>query len=174
MTYTRVNWQDSPDTTTPIDAANLNVMDEGIATLDAAVAPGTQLDFEEITSSQSPVTATTEGTSVSAITGNSVSYDGSRVKIEFWAPGVNWSSGPVIITGVFFRDTTPLGQWIIADISTNVGGRNMTPGVLFDTPGSGSHTYAVKTFVTGNSAFVRAGTGGTGNDSPAFLRVTKA
>lgn len=31
--YTRVNWQDSPSTATPTDAANFNVMDAGIAAL---------------------------------------------------------------------------------------------------------------------------------------------
>lgn len=30
-TYTRVNWRNSPDVSTPINANNLNVMDEGIA-----------------------------------------------------------------------------------------------------------------------------------------------
>jgi len=34
MSYSRVNWQDSPSTASPIDATNLNVMDAGIATLD--------------------------------------------------------------------------------------------------------------------------------------------
>lgn len=38
MAYTRVNWVDLPATTTPVDAANLNVMDAGIA---AAYVQGT-------------------------------------------------------------------------------------------------------------------------------------
>lgn len=31
MAYKRVNWEDSPSTKTPINAANLNTMDKGIA-----------------------------------------------------------------------------------------------------------------------------------------------
>lgn len=31
LSYTRVNWQDAPSTTTPMDAANFDVMDAGIA-----------------------------------------------------------------------------------------------------------------------------------------------
>ena len=31
VSYTRVNWEDSPSTNTPINAANLNVMDKGIS-----------------------------------------------------------------------------------------------------------------------------------------------
>lgn len=38
MAYTRVNWVDLPATTTPVDAANLNIMDAGIA---AAYVQGT-------------------------------------------------------------------------------------------------------------------------------------
>lgn len=38
MSYTRVNWVDSPSTATPIDAANLNVMDAGVAANATAIA----------------------------------------------------------------------------------------------------------------------------------------
>ena len=34
MSYTRVNWQDSPSTQTPISASNLNIMDKGIKDLE--------------------------------------------------------------------------------------------------------------------------------------------
>ena len=34
MAYTRVNWEDLPSTDTPINAANLNKMDEGIKDLE--------------------------------------------------------------------------------------------------------------------------------------------
>jgi len=34
MAYTRVNWEDLPSTDTPINAVNLNIMDEGIYDLD--------------------------------------------------------------------------------------------------------------------------------------------
>lgn len=37
MAYTRVNWQDYPNTSTPINAANLNKMDAGIAALDTKI-----------------------------------------------------------------------------------------------------------------------------------------
>ena len=56
--YTRVGWQDAPSTDTPIDAANLNHMDNGILALSQEV--DTELDslredftsFEEETSSR--------------------------------------------------------------------------------------------------------------------------
>ena len=42
MAYTRVNWQNSPSHATPLSAENLNVMDEGIENLDAAVTEATE------------------------------------------------------------------------------------------------------------------------------------
>ena len=35
--YTRVNWQNSPSTVTPISAENLNKMDKGIDDVDSAL-----------------------------------------------------------------------------------------------------------------------------------------
>lgn len=37
MAYTKINWQDLPNTTTPINATNLNKMDKGIADANGAV-----------------------------------------------------------------------------------------------------------------------------------------
>lgn len=37
MEYNRVNWKDYPDTTTKLNAENLNKMDEGIAAAKAAI-----------------------------------------------------------------------------------------------------------------------------------------
>lgn len=38
MAYDRINWKDSPDSTTPLSAANLNKMDVAIASLDSTVS----------------------------------------------------------------------------------------------------------------------------------------
>lgn len=52
MSYSRVNWKDFPDTSTPVDAANLNQMDIGIAaaatiatTLDSFAVPAANVAF---------------------------------------------------------------------------------------------------------------------------------
>lgn len=37
MSYKRVNWEDSPSTATPLNAKNLNIMDEGISNLETEV-----------------------------------------------------------------------------------------------------------------------------------------
>lgn len=49
MSYTRVNWQDSPSTTTPISAANLNTMDAGIKDLDTALTTTSESLTQSIT-----------------------------------------------------------------------------------------------------------------------------
>lgn len=43
MSYTRVNWQNAPSTATPVNAENLNTMDEGIADAHSQLAETTPL-----------------------------------------------------------------------------------------------------------------------------------
>lgn len=124
-----------------------------------------ELDYAQITANVA-ISATTEGTAQTVITGNAVTYDGStRVKIEFYSPKFNISSGN---TGdlVLLRDTTVIGH---AEGTTAMPYR----AEVFETPASGSHTYTAKAY--GNSACtVQAGPGGSGQFFPAFLRVTTA
>lgn len=235
MAYTRVNWVDLPATTTPVDAANLNVMDSGIAaaattatTLDqfaAAAAnvalgshkitglangsassdaaafgqipatlqptdpgtskvwgstgsgasvgvfpPGYQWDRKTVTTGTIAVTATTEGTANTLATGNSVTYDGTEVKVEFWAPRYS-HAGDLALTFVVLRDATVVGQ----AASEIVSGGSIIPKIeCFDTPAAGAHTYAVKAFVSSGTVNVSSGVGGSGTFLPLFMRVTKA
>lgn len=139
---------------------------------------GGEWDYKQATSDITGVNATTEGGAVAVITGNAVTFDGTRVKVEFFAPEIAYVAGTGTnkLTVVFLRDTTVVGQAVVLETgSTFVGG----PGVkasCFDTPAAGSHTYAVKAFsaATGPNYTVKAGAGGSGNLVPAYLRVTKA
>jgi hypothetical protein len=131
---------------------------------------GTQLDYAQITTSTAAISVSTEATAAAVITGNSVSYDGSKVKIEFYG---NVMSTQVQATFVVLRDATVVGQATFMNYANNVSSACLAE--MFDTPAAGAHTYAVKVFTAaGNSVTVKAGPGGSGNLSPAFLRVTKA
>jgi hypothetical protein len=152
----------------------------GVATLDAtglvpisqlpAAGAGSQLDYAQITTSTAAITVSTEATAAAVITGNSVSYDGSKVKIEFYC---NVMSTQVQATFVVLRDATVVGQATFMNYANNASSAYLAE--MFDTPAAGAHTYAVKVFtVAGNSVTVKAGPGGSGNLSPTFLRVTKA
>ena len=132
--------------------------------------PGQELDFAQITANPSGITATTEGTSQAVITGNSVYYDGSRVKIEFFVPKLT-SAASLTATFVVYRDSTVLGQVYGGTVNTAL---QTVDFELFDTPAAGAHTYAVKAFVSTSTLTVNAGAGGSGNLLPGWLRVTKA
>jgi hypothetical protein len=132
--------------------------------------PGQEFDYEQITINPSGITATTEGTSQPVITGNSVYYDGSRVKISFFVPELT-SSAKLDAAYVVYRDSTVVGQVFAATVDTIVGASQFE---LFDTPPAGAHTYAVKAFVTTGTLTVDVGAGGSGNLVPGWLRVTKA
>ena len=132
--------------------------------------PGQEFDYEAITANPAGITATTEGTSQAVITGNSVYYDGSRVKVSFCVPKLT-SSGSLTATFVVYRDSTVIGQVFGGTINTSLEAIEFE---LFDTPAAGAHAYAVKAFVSTGTLTVNVGAGGSGNLIPGWLRVTKA
>jgi hypothetical protein len=132
--------------------------------------PGQELDYAQITSNPAGITATTEGTSQAVISGNSVYYDGSRVKLSFFVPKLT-SSGSLTATFVVYRDSTVVGQVFGGTVNTTLQG---TEFELFDTPATGAHTYAVKAFVSTGTLTVNVGSGGSGNLVPGWIRVAKA
>ena len=134
--------------------------------------PGAQLDYQQITANSVGISATTEATAVTIITGNSVTYDGTQVKIEVYCPSVLGVNATSTYLGVF-RDTTAIGQAKWAGSTSSVGWQGGLH-CLFDTPAAGAHTYSVKCFVSGGPNTINAGPGGSGNLVPAYLRVTKA
>jgi len=132
--------------------------------------PGQEFDYAQITANPSGITATTEGTSQPVITGDSVYFDGSRVKVSFFVPKLS-SSASLNATFVVYRDSTVIGQVFGGVVNTTQEGIEFE---LFDTPAAGAHAYAVKAFVSGGTLTVNAGAGGSGNLVPGWLRVTKA
>ncbi len=132
--------------------------------------PGQELDFAEITANPAGITATTEGTSQPVITGDSVYYDGSRVKISFSVPKLS-ASASLTPTFVVYRDSTVVGQVFGGTVNTTLQAIQFD---LFDSPPAGAHTYAVKAFVSTGTLTVNVGTGGSGNLLPGWLRVSKA
>jgi hypothetical protein len=139
---------------------------------------GAELDFKQVTSDVTGISATTEAAATSVIAGNAVLFDGSRVKLEFFAPEVAYVAGTGTnkLTLVFLRDTTVVGQAVILESGSTFVSSKAAQATCFDTPAAGSHTYAVKAFSSATSPnyTVKAGAGGSGALVPAFLRVTKA
>lgn len=132
--------------------------------------PGQEFDYAQIIANPAGITATTEGTSQAVITGDSVYYDGSRVKVSFFVPKLS-ASASLTTTFVVYRDSTVVGQVFGGTVNTTSQGVEFE---LFDTPAAGAHTYAVKAFVSAGTLTVTVGAGGSGNLLPGWLRVTKA
>lgn len=132
--------------------------------------PGQELDYAQITASPAGITATTEATSQTVVAGNAVYYDGSRVKVSFFAPRLA-SAAAQTATFVVYRDSTVIGQVFAGSVNTTAPAIDFE---LFDTPSVGAHTYTVKAFVSTSTLTVGAGAGGSGNLVPAWLRVAKA
>ena len=132
--------------------------------------PGQELDYVQITANPAGITATSEATSQTVIAGDSVYYDGSRVKVSFFIPKLS-SSASLTVTYVVYRDTTVVGQVFGGTVNTTLQGTDFE---IFDTPAVGAHTYKVAAFVSAGTLTANAGAGGSGNLVPGWLRVTKA
>lgn len=132
-----------------------------------------ELDYAQVTA---PVTTTSaardESTAVTLVSGASVSYDGSRVKIECWCPSIAGSVG-LTFTLVVFRDGTALGR-AQAICGSGVGGNAPIHIIVFDTPSAGAHTYKAGIFSSSGTCTASAGPGTSGNFAPAFIRVERA
>jgi len=130
---------------------------------------GAQIDYAQITADVS-ITHTTEGTADTVVTGNSITYDGTKNNVEFWCPNI--TSNAIAAVFVLLRDSTVLGQAISSAANVINGGFKAE---VFDTPTAAAHTYAVKAFQSSvGTLTVKAGAGGSGVLLPPFLRVTKA
>jgi hypothetical protein len=139
---------------------------------------GGELDFKQATADITGITATTEAGATTVLTGNSAAYDGSRVKVEFYAPEIAYvaGSGTNKVTLVFLRDSTVIGQAVILETGSTLVNGEGPMAECFDTPPAGAHTYAVKAFAAATSPnyTLKAGAGGSGALVAAYLRVTKA
>lgn len=137
-----------------------------------------ELDYKQATADVTGITATSEAAATTVLTGNAVNFDGSRVKVEFFAPQITYvgGTGTNKLSLVFLRDSTVIGQAVILETGTAFTSGKAATASCFDTPSAGQHTYAVKAFAAATSPnyTVRAGAGGSGALVPAFLRVTKA
>ena len=139
---------------------------------------GGEWDYKQATADITGINATTEGGAATVLTGNAVTYDGTRVKLEFYAPEIVYVAGTGTnkLTAVFLRDSIVVGQAVVLESGSSFVSSEGAKAECFDTPSAGSHTYAVKAFAAATSPnyTVKAGAGGSGNLVPAYMRVTKA
>jgi Collagen triple helix repeat (20 copies) len=132
-----------------------------------------ELDYVQIIADSAAISATTEATAVAVVSSNSIVYDGSKIKIEFFA-GSTLPSAFLSLTLVWKRDGVVIGQTRHSNSARVANGIGVAPYyAFFDTPSPGAHVYSVSAFVDTGSVVFKASSGGPGNVLPTYLRVVK-
>lgn len=160
----------------PLGAVGTVVRSTGSANA-YAFPPGHELDYVENTTLGLSVTATTEATAQVIVTSSSVTFDGSPVWIEGYAPfwNPNPTAGPIIVLVLW--DNTAGASIGKAGV---LGGQSTSNayGILYArrriTPASGARVYSWRAYVSGGTGSVTGGAGGVGNYMPGYMRIAKA
>ena len=138
---------------------------------------GYEIGYDQITANVN-LTGTTEGTATTIITCAAHSFDGGLVLVEFYANGVRTGTpaGNDVVIGIF-ESGTLINR--IGEIQNPGAGATNNVGpfhtVCRFTPSAASHSYVIAGWVSAatGTPSVFAGTGGPGNNPPAWVRFTK-
>ena len=141
-----------------------------------ALPPGYEFDYVQITSAVS-ITATTEGTADTVVTGSAVSYDGSTiVMVEYWFPYYTAPTSAVVDTiFVLYDGASSIGFIGLYSVPSSASTQRPGPvrGIRRLTPSNASHTYSIRAYVSTGTGSVGAGAGGAGAHMPGFIRILK-
>lgn len=145
------------------------------STLVYAFPPGYEYDYAEYTGGNVSITATTEATANTIVTGNAVAYDGSTVvEIEFFAPlALPQATSTSSLIFYLYDGSSSIGLWGQVTPPTNASMRVPVQLTRRLTPSNASHTYSVRATTGSGTGIVAGGSGGTGNYMPLFIRITK-
>lgn len=135
-----------------------------------------ELDYTQKTSTTT-ITATSEATANTIVTAAAHTFNGTTIYlIEFFAPYAT-SGGVANGNMAFYLYDGSSSIGVISLISAEVTSMNAYVaiyGIRRLTPSAASHTYSVRARVSSGTGLVAAGAGGSGSDSPAFIRITRA
>lgn len=138
----------------------------------------TVLDYVQITSSAA-ISATSQATATTLITGSAVTYDGATpIYIEAFASSIDYGTNYGATANIHaFLDGSVLSrlqsnQWAGA---ASTGPHDSVMYALHKyTPTAGSHTFSLRGHYTGNASNLNCGTGASGTAAPAFLQIKRA
>jgi hypothetical protein len=133
-----------------------------------AYPPGYEFDYAQLTTGVN-ITATTEATANTVVTGGAVTYDGSTVVIiEAFVPSA--TKGTTYTQWWLYDGSSSIGAWGVLQVTG--GGSVYLRRRL--TPSNASHTYSLRGSVDGATGTATGGAGGAGVYVPGFIRITKA
>lgn len=135
---------------------------------------GQELDYAERTTNLS-VTATSEATADTIVTGAAVAYDGATtVMIDFSADSIEPSAGAGrYIAVVLYDGASSIGELFVARQGSTGTHDFPVYGRRRLTPSAATHTYSARAWVSTGTGLVSAGTGGSATAAPALLRITR-
>ena len=135
---------------------------------------GARLSYVEKTTNTT-ISATTEGTANTIVTAATIVFDGSTVVlIDYYAAAVSCGTGDVIFV---LYDDAGSGAASVGIIGEFTQGTSLTTAARLTrslTPTAASHTYSVRAYRATANGTVVAGAGGSGAYMPTFICLTKA
>jgi hypothetical protein len=125
-----------------------------------------EYDYAQWTTSVN-ITATTEATANTIVSGNPVVYDGATiVVIEAFIPSA--TKGTTYTQFWLFDGSSSIGAIGVCQVA---GGTSLKLETRL-TPSAGSHTYSLRGSVDGATGTATGGAGGAGAYRPGFIRIT--
>ena len=130
-----------------------------------------QLDYVEYTGNVS-ITATSEGTADTVVTGTSKAYVAEKMWVEFFSPNATpQATTDARLNFLLYEGATVRG--IFGYLETPGSATDDKPVLLRRriTPSAGTFSWIVKAYVSTGTGTVRAGAGGSGNLVPGYIAV---
>lgn len=140
----------------------------------SSFAPYRILAYNEFTTNTT-ITATTEGAAAIIVTASAVTAaSGDKIEVEFYTPEI-WGDGTGTLTILLWEDSIGSSIGKLATFYYASSTARATPGHLERRlqPSAGSHTYSVRAYRSAPNWTIKAGSGGSGNLVPGFIKVTK-
>ena len=143
-----------------------------------AYPPGFEIGYDQVTTASISITGTTEGTATTLVSCAAHTFDGGPVLCEVYCAILR----PEAVVGnstilALFEGATVIGRVINhrADTTANPNADLSMLGALRFTPSAASHTYTLAGWVvsTTGTPQLDSGAGGSGANSPSWVRFTK-
>ncbi len=140
-----------------------------------------ELAYAENTAGPFSVTATVEASANTIVTAGSVTLDGVQNVIVEWGAaslipdpvGGRWinivlfdNGSSIGILGGTENENWSTGGTLLGSVHTPVHQERRLAA-----PSAGAHVYSIRAFVSSGTGTINAGTGGSGSDMPAYIRV---
>ena len=126
----------------------------------------------------STISATTEGTANTIVAASAITFDGTAVVIDFFAPYCDPQPNAAgNQANVFlYEDGVSIGRLAVISMAAPASAEILNPVRLSRrmTPSAGSHTYSIRASRTNANADFGGGAGGLGAYMPGYIRITKA